>query len=203
MASGSNFVLLEKQTSYYFTQELLMHLKNVLNKISKTSGAWLGFGWVLCLFLVLPLSGCGPTDTTATTDGTARDAADDHDHDDHDHEGHDHEGHDHEAASLPESVTELEGTFAKISKGFADQDAESVHGELHDVGHLLEAMETKVKAGTGVAEGKQETAEQAVAGLFEGFMTLDDSLHGNDDADTEAAISKISDGLKQLKDVMQ
>jgi hypothetical protein len=156
----------------------------------------------LTMVMLLPLCGCGPADAPNATNETVQDDShDDHDHED--HEDHDDHDHDHKSASLSESVGELGKTFAEIAEGFAKDDAESVHHQLHEVGHLLKAIEAKVNAGEGIVDGKQETATQTVAALFENFMTLDDSLHGKEDADTTAAVSKISDGLKQLKEVMQ
>lgn len=163
--------------------------------------SWLFIAVCCGLGMVMPLTGCGPSEPSTGIGATAEE---EHSGDDHGHEhGHDHDGHDHESASLPDATSELEKVFANISKGFTEGDPESVHGELHDVGHLLEAIETKVKAGEGVAEGKQESAEQAVVALFEGFETLDSLLHGDEDADIDGAKSKISDGLVQLKEALK
>lgn len=161
------------------------------------------------LCLLMTASGCGPAETTVGENDSEQNMAADeggHDgHEGHDHGGHDHgeHEHDHDAATLAEATVKLEEVFNKISQGFADGDPESVHHELHEVGHLLEAIEGKAMAGEGLADGKKETAEQAVTALFEGFTTLDDSLHGKQDADIEGAKTKIKDGLDKLKESLK
>jgi hypothetical protein len=106
-------------------------------------------------------------------------------------------------SNLGESVSTLEQTFTKIATAFAGGDPESVHDELHDTGHLLEQMEKQVKAGEQVKDGMKESAAQAMATLFEGFTTLDDSLHDAEDADIDSAKAKISAALIQLKEALK
>ncbi|MEM9365536.1 MAG: hypothetical protein AAGD07_06030 [Planctomycetota bacterium] len=129
----------------------------------------------------------------------------DHDHAGHAHDHHDHGDHDHDhgdetvdagamgisaddlpmleksnsPSSFADAVAQLGQTRDQIKEGFENDDPESVHGQLHDVGSLLESLEAfvlKAKWDKDV----QESAAEAVDSLFDSYGAIDAKLHGQD-----------------------
>ncbi|TWU20110.1 hypothetical protein Pla52o_46240 [Novipirellula galeiformis] len=131
--------------------------------------------------------------------------ADDHGHDDdhghsHDEGGHDH-GHDHGDAKMidakeagldagalvhldevavpknySDAVAMLAGMRDKIRDGFAAGNVEEADGPLHEVGHLLEGIETLVEA-SAMSEDQKSQAMKAIETLFDSFGEVDARVH--------------------------
>lgn len=172
--------------------------------------------------------GCQPPDQTeVASDGLVNPVSDDHghDHEGHDHEGHDHDGHDHgdhdhgkinaadmgldadalvhldepdPPASLAEAVEKLAGMKTRIAAGFAADDVDSIHDELHDIGTVLEQTEELVDASDMDADQKKQAA-QAVESLFEAFGSVDAKLHGETGSDYSEVASKIDEAVSALE----
>lgn len=90
--------------------------------------------------------------------------------------GHDH-GHDHEELAIgnfSESVGTLRKFHDEIKTAFEAGKPEDAHEALHEIGHVLEALEQQA---TGVAPDKVEGAKAAVKALFDGYIKIDKSLH--------------------------
>ncbi|MFG0264381.1 MAG: hypothetical protein ACF8AM_04410 [Rhodopirellula sp. JB055] len=161
----------------------------------------------------------GATSTTGSSDHDHDHDGHDHDGHDHDHEGHDHDGHDHDvidadAAGLssdalvhldkPEPPESLSAAVEKLVKmkstiagGFADDDVDSVHHELHEIGTLLEQTETLAKA-SDLNEEKKKQALAAIDSLFDAFGSVDAKLHGESGAEYSEVSGDIDDAIKVL-----
>ncbi|MCC9644817.1 hypothetical protein LOC71_21285 [Rhodopirellula sp. JC740] len=191
--------------------------------------SFLHFTLALSLFAFAGCQPSAPPETTADShgehdhdhDGHDHDGHD-HSHDGHDHDGHDHHGHDHEtidaaAAGLdadalvhldsepaPETFAEAVDRLTKmktsIAKGFGDDDVDSIHGELHDIGNLLEQTESCVKK-SDMAEEQKKQALAAIDTLFEAFGTVDAKLHGDEGADYSDVSGDIDDAMQILGDI--
>ncbi|KLU05435.1 putative transmembrane region and signal peptide protein [Rhodopirellula islandica] len=145
-----------------------------------------------------------------------------HDHEGHDHDAHGHEGHDHgdhevidaDAAGLssdalvhlekpdaPKSfaaaVEKLSKMKATIASGFADDDVDSIHNELHDIGTLLEQTEALAKS-SDLNEEQKKQALAAVDALFDAFGSVDAKLHGENGAEYSEVSGDIDDSIKVL-----
>lgn len=175
---------------------------------------------------MIAFTGCQPSsapDEAATTQTS--DSHDDHDHDS--HEGHDHEGHDHAAhghetvdaaaaglstdalvhlekadapKTLADAIKKLSSMQSTIAGGFADDDVDSIHNELHDIGTLLEQTEVLAKE-SDLGEEKKKQALAAIDTLFDAFGSVDAKLHGDEGADFDEVSSDIEDAIKVLGDL--
>ncbi|TWT81630.1 hypothetical protein CA13_30830 [Planctomycetes bacterium CA13] len=153
---------------------------------------------------------------------------DGHDHDEHDHDGHDHDGHDHDEhdhaihidaaelglstddlVSLDESihpdnlkdaVAVLQTMHETIRDGFANDDVDAAHGPLHEVGHLLEMIESTLESAS-LSDTQQASAKEAVKSLFDEFGSIDGNLHDDKPADYDAYAEKIDAAMKKLLEV--
>lgn len=150
-----------------------------------------------------------------------------HDHEGHDHDGHDHEGHDHAAhghetvdaaaaglstdalvhlekadapKTLADAIKKLTSMQSTIAGGFADDDVDSIHNELHDIGTLLEQTEVLAKE-SDLGEEKKKQALAAIDTLFDAFGSVDAKLHGDEGADFDEVSSDIEDAIKVLGDL--
>ncbi|EMI53880.1 hypothetical protein [Rhodopirellula sallentina] len=158
------------------------------------------------LAYAITITGCRqstPTDTPPASE---------HDHDDHDHDhaGHDHD-HDHEIdidslpaidtpagpATLSEGIEQLASMQDAIAKGFADDDVDSIHGQLHSIGGLLEHLESLTASSDLPAEAK-EKAGKAIDSLFDAFGDVDAKLHGDTGKDYSDVSDKIDEAVKTL-----
>ncbi|MBX3411329.1 MAG: hypothetical protein KF708_01335 [Pirellulales bacterium] len=142
----------------------------------------LGLAVMILGYLVF-VAGCAPK----AQPGATADAHGDHDHD---HEEHHFETYD-------EAVKGLGEMRDKIRDAFAKEDADTAHGPLHEVGHLLEELpELAKKAGhpDEVLASVKEHSEK----LFDLFDKVDRKLHGEEgvaydevSADVDAALAKL------------
>ncbi|WDQ14825.1 hypothetical protein [Rhodopirellula sp. P2] len=161
--------------------------------------------------------------TSASESGGDDHGHDDHgDHEGHDHDADGHEGHDHgdhevidaDAAGLssdalvhlekpaaPKSFAAAVEKLAKmkttIAGGFADDDVDSIHNELHDIGTLLEQTEALAKS-SDLNEEQKKQALAAVDALFDAFGSVDAKLHGENGAEYSEVSGDIDDSIKVL-----
>jgi hypothetical protein len=105
--------------------------------------------------------------------------------------GHDHaavDDHDHDHAS-PETSPAAPGSFAdalariieldgKIRAAAAGDDPEAAHGDLHEIGHLLEDLPGLAQ--TAGVPLDAAAVKRSAAVLFEAFSRIDDTLHGQE-----------------------
>lgn len=139
---------------------------------------------LLCL-VFLVVGGCNPTKQASAP-------KDDHDHD-----------HDHPAVprSLPAAMTELRDSWAEISTAMNDDDPDSAHEPLHDVGRVLEAM-PELAAETDLPESEWNEIKEVVDQLFDAFGKIDSAFHKKDGdkvAAYESVKSTIDEGVASLE----
>ena len=122
-------------------------------------------------------------------------AADASEVDDHGH-GHGEGGHEH-AESYGEAVEELAELRDTVRDAFAEEDMDTAHGPLHDVGHILE--EVSELAGKELTEEQQAAVKSSVDKLFDLFGSVDKMMHGQEGSeysevsdDIDAAIATLS-----------
>ncbi|MFG0291313.1 MAG: hypothetical protein ACF8CQ_24325 [Rhodopirellula sp. JB044] len=165
------------------------------------------------LAYAVAITGC--SQPTSTDTPTASEHDHDHDHDDHEHHDHDHAGHDHDhdheididnlptidtpagPATLSEGIEQLASMRDSIAKGFADDDVDSIHGQLHSIGGLLEHLESMTASSDLPAEAK-EKAGKAIDSLFDAFGDVDAKLHGDTGKDYADVSDKINEAVKTL-----
>ncbi len=140
----------------------------------------------LCAVAALPivLAGCDAPKPAATTQ-----KADDH-------------GHSHDEppmANYGESVGSLRKFHDQIKTAFEAGKPEDAHDALHEIGHVLEALEKQVAT---LPADKQEAGKAAVKALFDGYTKIDKSMHGGDEvkyADLGEDLSKNVAALEAAK----
>lgn len=101
---------------------------------------------------------------------------------------HDHDHEDLAIGNFAESVGTLRKFHDQIKTAFEAGKPDDAHDALHDIGHVLEALEKQV---ADVAADKKEAAKAAVAGLFDGYTKIDKAMHGGD----EVKYADLSEGL--------
>ncbi len=162
--------------------------------------------WVLlsAVMYVGMQAGCRP----AAAPPAVIDDHDDHDHDDHDHAGHDHDGEiDVDGLvpiedappfeSLGEGVHQLVALRDAIAKGFADNDVESIHDQLHDVAGVLGQIEDMIPE-TDIPDDTKQEMEQAVDTLFNAYGELDAKQHGDEGKDYAEVSGEINTAIDTL-----
>ena len=148
-----------------------------------------------------------------------------HDHDDHGHD-HDHGDHDHDhgdhtvdagsigimADDLPtldqgdtpksfaDAVAQLGEARDQIKGGFEKDDPESVHGQLHEIGTLLESIETFVLKAKWDKDVQKEAAA-AVDSLFDSYGDVDAKLHGDSGKEYSDVSDAIDTAVKKLTEI--
>tara|TARA_R110002073_G_scaffold5624_28_gene34734 strand:- start:9617 stop:10219 length:603 start_codon:yes stop_codon:yes gene_type:complete len=148
------------------------------------------------------VSGCSkPASEETPTAVVDPQGHDDHGHDHDDDHGHDDHGHDHGAAKVIDADkagldadalvhldhAEMPDTYAdsvkllgemrdKIRDGFAAGNVEEADGPLHEVGHLLEHIETLV-AKSSLSDDQKKQAANAIESLFDSFGEVDARVH--------------------------
>ena len=115
-----------------------------------------------------------------------------------------HAGHDHgEAAgptSLGEAVDAVAAHAVTIKDAFAAGTPEACHDAMHEVGNILSKL-PDLAAKTDLSEEDQAAVRSAGDAVFEGFMQLDDGLHGNEDAPGyDEVADEIEAGIATLRE---
>ncbi|TWU03797.1 hypothetical protein [Neorhodopirellula pilleata] len=188
-----------------------MAIRESFHQASEIASKWFLAG-ALLTFGMLTI-GCQPAPDTAAIGTTA----DEHDHD-HEH-GHDHDhahGDEHsddldigalkpiEPAPTPESfdagVDQLASLRDTVAKGFADKDIDSIHGELHSVGNLLESIETLAQSSEMTDDQKKEAAT-AIEKLFDAYGSVDEKLHGGEGKDYSEVQKEINSAIATLSNL--
>ena len=187
---------------WYFLRIPMSHSSTLAASRLSASFKW---QWMLAGMLCLSVIGCGTE--TPVADGNAATA--DHDHADHDHEDHadhDHEGHgdhDHGSASFSDNLAALKKDYVAIKTAFEKDSPEDAHDALHEVGHVLEAMEQAL-----AKESSEVPVDKAAAGpvlqtLFEAFGKLDGTMHGEEGVDIDATLAQLTTAMTQLKEMVK
>lgn len=128
-------------------------------------------------------------------------AHDDHAHEGHDH-AHDHEGHDHahgehgEASkTYAEAVEKVEAARNAIRDGLAAGEKSKADGQLHELGHTLEAIPGLAK---DLTEAEQADVKKDVEELMDEFGKLDEQIHGEKEVTYDTFSEKIDAAIERL-----
>jgi hypothetical protein len=133
---------------------------------------------VIVLILSLPcfFAGCESSSTPPKKPAQAKG------HEGHDHTGHDHDhdhDHDHEgekALSLKDALAKSMEMAVKIREAGEKGDYEPVHNQIHEIGHLLDALAAKAKAENKSGD-EQAAIKKGADGLFAAIDKIDGALH--------------------------
>lgn len=137
---------------------------------------------LLFLISVTTLIGCGDSANKDKDDKKTSGKADDHDHD--------HDAPESYAAAVKE-IKEMRDAVAKAEEGGNLADA---HDPLHEVGHVLEAVESLAKK-EALDATQLEGVKKAVDDLYDGFGAVDAKLHNDEkNAKTFAEVKDKIDG---------
>ncbi len=109
--------------------------------------------------------------------------------------------HDHDHGTLAvgnfaESLGTLTKFYGQIKTAFEADKPDDAHDALHDIGHVLEALELQT---ADLPAEKQEAAKQAVKDLFEGYTLLDEGMHGKKETKYSEVSSKLEAAVKTLE----
>lgn len=138
--------------------------------------------------VMLGFTGCGPS---PSPESPAR-VADDHDHD-----------HDHEAVeNFAEGVSTLRGHYETIRDALDEDDIDTAHDPIHQVGHLLESLQQLVDH-VGLDADDKATAQAAIDKMFEAYGEVDKAIHGAQPVDYEAVREPLDQGMADLESVVQ
>lgn len=148
--------------------------------------------FAVCLSVVALI--CAGCDDAGTADSQSPAANTDGDHD---HNGHSH-SHDDEPETVAEAVKILSEIRDEIRDAFKEDKAGDAHDPLHEVGHVLEDLESLVGKSELSDEDKTE-AKEAVNTLFDLFTKIDDKYHGKEGAEYDDVADKIDEAIKTLE----
>jgi len=130
--------------------------------------------------------GCGDTGQMTASQGNAS-----ADHED-DHAHHEH------PKSLDEGLKELVALRDTVRDAFANNDTETAHGPLHDVGHLLEDITGLIEK-SGLSDEAVAAAKQDIETLFDSFGAVDKTMHGQEGSTYSEVSAKIDAAIHSLQ----
>lgn len=142
---------------------------------------------MLALGGVFIFAGCPDSET-----GPVESAEGHHDHD------HGHGGHEDHPETYAEAVDQLESIDKTIRDAFAADDADTAHGPLHDIGHLLEEV-TELAQKETMSEEQRADVQQAVESLFDLYGAVDATMHGGEGKSYDEVKDDIDAALATLK----
>ena len=145
---------------------------------------------LLVLGGVLIFAGCPSSDPVESADG-------DHDH----NHGHGHGDHEKHPETYAEAVGQLVSMDKTIRDAFAANDADTAHGPLHDIGHLLEEV-TELAQKETMSEEQTAAVQQAVDSLFELYGAVDATMHGGEGKSYDEVKNDIDAALATLTSAM-
>lgn len=150
----------------------------------------------LCALGGLMMAGCSKPDQGTSASGTGSEAHAHSDQHDHDHDSHDHE----HPESLKEGFQKLSDMYQVIKAAFEKNDPDAAHGELHEIGHLLEEdLPALLQSDGQLSAEAKEKLKATFTKLFDAFFKLDDQLHGGPAANFAEVDKVIAEGLEDYK----
>lgn len=110
-----------------------------------------------------------------------------------------------DSAPMPETfaaaVSELTKMRDVIAAGFAADDVDSIHDQLHEIGDLLEATE-KLLADTKLDADAKKAGAAAIETLFDEFGAVDATLHGEEGKEYADVSDSIDQAIAQLTEML-
>ncbi|MEO9592448.1 hypothetical protein [Rhodopirellula bahusiensis] len=98
-------------------------------------------------------------------------------------------------------MEQIEEMGGKITTAFASGKPNDAHGELHEIGHLIECLPELAKK-ADLSSEQQEAVSEATEALMNAFGELDNTLHGGEEVDVDIVSEKISTQLKTLQPML-
>lgn len=126
-----------------------------------------------CLALSLFIVGCSGDSTTKTSNEKSE-PKEEHSH----------------PKTFDEAVKQVVVLDKKIRGAFAENDEDTAHGPLHEIGHLLDDMPELDK--------QQADIQKAVEKLFEAYTAVDSGMHGEEGKSYKDVTADIDEALKTL-----
>ncbi len=119
--------------------------------------------------------------------------------------GHEEHDHDHGGGKHPESLSEAIDAIAKsgtlILNAFKSGSPDDAHGELHEIGHLIESLPALGEK-SGLTPEANATIASANEKLMDAFGKLDETLHGGAAQNLDEISQKVESSLAELKSVL-
>ncbi|TVS20240.1 MAG: hypothetical protein EA424_05000, partial [Planctomycetaceae bacterium] len=138
--------------------------------------------------VMLGFTGCG----SSPSPESPAIVADDHDHD-HDHDHHDHE----QVENFAEGVSTLRGHYETIRDALDEDDIDTAHDPIHQVGHLLEGLKQLVDH-VGLDADDKATAHAAIDAMFAAYGEVDKAIHGAQPVDYDSVREPLDQGMADL-----
>ena len=152
--------------------------------------------------LALFCAGCGDGNTGNSTGSAGGHHGHDHGHDhSHDHNGH-HHGDEDAPQTIAEAIDKLGTMRDEIRDAFHEDDPDKAHGPLHDVGHVLEKLESLIDE-SELSDADKAEAKEATNTMFDLYMSVDDTFHGKEGSKFEDVADKIDEAMTVLESKTQ
>ena len=113
------------------------------------------------------------------------------------HEDHAHGGNGH-AETVGVAFHELTELYTTVKTAFAADDADTAHGPLHEVGHVLKGVKELANKSELTAEAKA-TVDQQVEVLMDAYGDVDKMMHGKDGSQYSEVSDKVDAAMAALK----
>ncbi len=110
--------------------------------------------------------------------------------------------HDQEVENFAEGVSTLRGHYETIRDALGEDDIDTAHDPIHQVGHLLESLKQLVDH-VGLDADDKATAQAAIDKMFEAYGEVDKAIHGGQPVDYEAVREPLDQGMADLESVVQ
>jgi hypothetical protein len=117
--------------------------------------------------------------------------------------GHSHGDHDHTLTSLADGVSQLTKYQQEIQAAFEKKAPEEAHDSLHEIGHVLEAVQEFAKGQESYTEEDKAAINAATEALLEAFGTLDESMHGGEATEYSAVDAKVQEAMAKLQEFVK
>jgi hypothetical protein len=143
---------------------------------------------LIASLVLLGFTGCGSSPSSESPSLVV----DDHDHD-HDHE---------EVENFAEGVATLRGHYVTIRDALGEDDIDTAHDPIHQMGHLLESL-TQLVDHVGLDADDKATAQAAIDAMFEAYGQVDKAIHGAQPVDYESVREPLDKAMADLESVVQ
>ena len=110
--------------------------------------------------------------------------------------------HDQEVENFAEGVSTLRGHYETIRDALGEDDIDTAHDPIHQVGRLLESLKQLVDH-VGLDADDKATAQAAIDKMFEAYGEVDKAIHGGQPVDYEAVREPLDQGMADLESVVQ
>jgi len=161
----------------------------------------------LALAGLMFVSGCGETAPPPAPQSHGPGAPASHDGHGHEHAdgdaGHSHGDHDHTLTSLADGLAQLTKYQQEIQAAFEKKAPDEGHDALHEIGHVLEAVQEFAKGQESYSEEDKAAIQGAKEALLDAFGTLDESMHGGEAIEYSEIDAKVKEAMAKLQEFVK